>query len=235
MASTDWTALANSLDSSVVRRGVTGGATPPNGGGTFVYGMRSTIVVNGVVAFLTNQTNFAPTPSMKGGSVRGAVRRAPSGGSNGFQPFLYAGGQNSDAAIAAGYILGLTDGDPHRIVLVKGNLVNGCPDVTPGSQGVLRRSTGTFALGSWLHLRLDMRVNANGDTVLSVFQNDLATNPVSAPVWAAVPGLEQIIDDVLGANTGTPPFTEGRLGFGCRFSDTSRTVFFDHLECLRET
>lgn len=234
MASTDFTEFTDTLDSNSVRRGVTGGATPPNGGGTFVFGMRSLLVVNGAVGFFTNQANFAPTPVNKGGSVRGALQRGVSAGATGFQPFLAIGAQGASINLE-GYLLGLTDDDPHRIVLVKGALVNGCPNVAPGSQGVLRRSTGTYALGSWQHLRLDMRVNANGDTVLSVFRNDLTANPVTAPVWAAVPGLEQIIDDVLGANTGSLPFTNGRMGFGARFADTSRRAYFDHIECLRET
>jgi hypothetical protein len=197
--------------------------------------MRSTTIVNGAVALKTNQVNFDPTPANKGMSVRGALRRAVSGGATGFQPFLFAGAQGNDVTSHQGYLLGLTDGDPFRIVLVKGALLNGCPDVAPGSQGVLRRSTGTFAIGSWLHLRLDMRVNQNGDSVLSVFQNVLGSNPVASPVWVAVAGLDQIVDDVLGANTGSAPFTNGRMGFGCRFADTNRTVHFDHLECLRET
>lgn len=235
MSSTDWTDLTNSLSSVDVRRGVTGGATPPNGGGTFVYGMRSLAIVNGVVARKTNQVNFDPTPSNKGGSIRGALQRGVSGGPAGFQPFLFIGAQGNDAAADKAYMIGLTDGDPFKIVLVKGALVNGIPDVAPGAQGVLRRSTASFAIGTWLHLRLDMRVNLTGDVVLSVFRNDLNANAVTSPVWAAVAGLEQIIDDTLGANTGSLPFTEGRMGYGARFADVGRRVYFDHIESIRET
>ncbi len=233
MAQTDWTVLANSIASPDVRRGVTGGTPAPNGGGSFVYGMRSSSVVSGAVALIANQANFAPTPAGKGGSVRGAILRAVSGGTDGCQPMIFNGLQSSDV-FGQGYILGLTEGDPFRIVLVKGRIVDGCPNATPGTSGVLRRSNASFPVGTWLHLRLDQRVNTNGDVVLTVFRNDLAVNPVTAPVWAAVPGMEQIVDDPLGATSGTPGFTEGRLGFGARFSDTSRRCYFDHLEVLRE-
>jgi hypothetical protein len=238
LASTDWSELTGNLSSTDVRRGVTGGHTPPNGGGTFVYGMRSVIVANGTVALFTNQANFAPTPSNKGMSVRGAIKRATSAGEDKFEAYLFAGCQESDVASNA-YALGLTAGNPCRLALVKGPLASGIPDqapgVAPGNVGVLRRSSGNFAIDTWLHLRLDMHVNTNGDTVLSVFQNDLASNPVTAPVWAAVAGLEQVIDDALGANTGTPPYLNGRMGFGARFQDTYRAVYFDHIECIRET
>jgi len=233
MASTDWTELTGVLSSTDVRRGVTGGATPPNGGGTFVYGMRSEQVVVGAVGRFTNQANFAPTPVGKGGSVRGAIQRGISAGADGFQPFLFIGAQGSDI-LSNAYMLGLTDGESGRIALVKGPISSGIPDVAPGTNGVLRRSSSTFAIGAWQHLRLDMRVNANGDTVLTVQRNDLA-NPVGSPVWAAVPGLEQFIDDAIGANSGTVPYPNGRMGYGARFEDVYRRCYFDHLECLRET
>jgi hypothetical protein len=110
MASTDWTEMTGGLSSSDVRRGVTGGVTTPNGGGTFAFGMRSEQVVAGAVAFFTNQANFAPTPVNKGASVRSAILRATSAGSTGFQPFLFVGAQGSDV-LSSAYMLGLTDED----------------------------------------------------------------------------------------------------------------------------
>lgn len=233
MASTDWTDLTDSLSTTDVRRGVTGGASVPNGGGTFVYVMRSLELVTGAVAKFTNQADFAPTPANKGMSVRGALARGVGGGASGFQPFLFAGCQGSLITSNA-YMLGLTDGEESRLALVKGRVVDGIPNVAPGSNGVLRRSIDAFPLGAWQHLRLDQRVNANGDVVLTTYRNDLDANPVTAPVWTPVAGLEQLIDDVAGANTGSLPYTSGRMGFGARFSDVNRRAFFDHLECFRE-
>jgi len=132
-------------------------------------------------------------------------------------------------------LLGLGDGDPHHIVLRKGMLSTGLPDVVPGTQGVLRRSSATFALGTWLHLRLDMVVNQNGDVLLQVFQNDLAAHPIgTAPLWAAVPGMDEFIDDALEVNSGSPAFTSGRAGFGFFTKDVTRRSFFDAVEIYRQ-
>lgn len=233
MATADWTELTDSLSSSDVKRGVTGGITTPSGGGTFAYGMRSTTVVSGAVGLFTNQSNFAPTPTNKGASIKGCILRATSAGADGCSPSLFVGMQTSDV-LGQCYLLGLSEGDPFRIVLAKGRFIDGCPDAAPGTSGVLRRSTQTFPVGTWLHLRLDQRVNPNGDVVLTVYRNNLAVNAVGSPVWVAEPGLEQFIDDALGANSGTLPFTQGRMGFGARFEDTHRRAYWDHLDSARE-
>jgi len=120
-------------------------------------------------------------------------------------------------------------------VLRKGGLSGGLPDIAPGTQGVLRRSTGTFLPATWLHLRLDMVVNLNGDVLLQVFQNDLVAHPLgTAPSWVALPGVDQFIDDALGINSGSQPFTSGRAGFGFFTKDVTRRGFFDQVEVYRQ-
>jgi hypothetical protein len=232
VAETDWTFLNDGLDAATVDRGVTTGIARPPGGGSFLFGMNSLSTAQGVVGLFTNQVNFAPMA--KGGSIRGAVQRGVSGGPLNFAPFLFVGLQGPSVN-DLGYLLGLGDGDPHHIVLRKGVLSAGLPDVPPGTQGVLRRSTATFLPGTWVHLRLDMIVNLNGDVLLQVFQNDLALHPLGgAPSWAAVPGMSEFIDDALGINSGSQPFTSGRAGFGFFTKDVTRRGFFDHLEVLRQ-
>jgi hypothetical protein len=137
-----------------VDRGVTTGIARPSSGGSFGFNSLSTS--QGVVGLFTNQVSFAPMA--KGGSVRGALQRGPSGSPLNFAPFLFVGLQGPSVN-DLGYLLGLGDGDPHHIVLRKGALSGGLPDVAPGTQGVLRRSTATAAAATWLHLRLDMVVN----------------------------------------------------------------------------
>ena len=61
-------------------------------------------------------------------------------------------------------MVGLSDDDPHRIVLRKGSLVTGLPNSDGAS--VIQRSNESFVQSTWLHLRLDMIVNDNGDVVL---------------------------------------------------------------------
>lgn len=240
MAAADWAECAGVLDISTVDRGVTSGIARPSGGGSFLYGFNSRVNTVGAVALHCSLTNFSPTNAMKGGSIRGAVQRGPSGGVAGFSPFLFIGLDAADVN-GNGYILGLQDDDPHRIVLRKGTILNGVPGGTPGTLGILGRSTATYGPGTWLHLRLDMIVNANGDVLLKAYANNLAANAVTTPVWASIAGATSIggttldfIDDALGVNTGTPPYTSGRMGFGFACSEVSRRGYFDQIECLRQ-
>ncbi len=233
MAEVDWSVLASSLSIGTLDRGVTNGIARPSGGGNFVYGFNSLAVTSGAAALLTNQTNFAPTPANKGGSIRGAVKRLPSGGVIGFSPFLFIGGQGSDVTDNA-YLLGLENADPHAIVLRKGKIIEGVPSAAVGASGVLAKSTSTFANDTWLHLRLDMIVNLTGDVLLQAFRSDLVANPVSAPVWVAIPGISTFIDDALGINSGSAPYTSGRMGFGFQSADVARRGAFDHLEAFRQ-
>jgi hypothetical protein len=232
LAETEWTFLNDGLDAATVDRGVTTGIARPPGGGSFVFGFNSLATAQGVVGLFTNQTNFAPMA--KGGSIRGAIQRGVSGGPLNFAPCQFIGLQGPSVN-DLGYLLGLGDGDPHHIVLRKGALSGGLPDIPPGTLGVLRRSTATFLPGSWLHLRLDMVVNLNGDVLLQVFQNDLVAHPLgSAPTWVAIPGMAEFIDDALGINSGSQPFTSGRAGFGFFTKDVTRRGFVDAIETLRQ-
>ena len=234
MAEADWTELTDGLALSAVRKGVTTGVTVPNGGGSFVFGFNSIIVVTGAAALFTNQVNFAPMT--KGTSVRGVIKRGVSGGPTGFAPFLLAGIQGTSVNDSA-YMLGAGDSDPYHLILKKGVIVAGLPDLTPDApnNGILLQSTATFSQDTFHHLRLDMIVNDNGDVLLRVFENDLGANPLGgAPVWVAVGGMVLFTDDTLQVNSGSAPFTSGRGGFGYHTIDVTRRGFFDHLEVFRQ-
>jgi hypothetical protein len=231
MAATDWTFLNDGLDAASVARGVTAGIGRPPGGGSFVYGFNSLGVAKGAVALFANQANFAPMA--KGGSIRGCVQRGPGGGATGFAPFLLLCGQGTSVNDNA-YLLGLSDDDPHRIVLRKGSVAAGIG--AADGPGALTHSSESFAQGTWLHLRLDVVVNTNGDVVLSVFRNDLVRHPVGAAAdWQPVAGMATFIDDALAINSGSKPFTSGRGGFGFAVSDVTRRGFFDQIELARQT
>lgn len=234
MAEADWTELTDGLALAAVRKGVTTGVTPPNGGGSFVFGFNSITVVTGAVALFTNQVNFVPMA--KGASIRGVVKRGVSGGPTGFAPFLLAGIQGTSVNDSA-YLLGPGDSDPYHLVLKKGAIVTGLPDLAPDApnNGILLRSTDTFNQDTYHHLRLDMIVNDNGDVLLRCFENDLAANPLGgAPVWVAIGGMVLFTDDTLQINSGSAPFTSGRGGFGYHTTDVTRRAFLDHLEVLRQ-
>lgn len=232
MAEADWTVLNDSLGAGSVAKGVTAGFTPPSGGGSFVYGFNSLDTSAGAVGLFVNLVDFAPTA--KGASIRACMKRAPSGGPIGFSPMIFVGLQGPSVN-DEGYLLGLADGDPSRICLRKGAIAGGLPDLAPGGSGVLRRSTETVAVDEWVHLRLDMIFNTVGDVRLQVFENDLAANPLGgAPSWVAIPGMSEFVDDALGVNSGSAPFTSGRVGFAFRTSDVTRRAQFDHVEVLRQ-
>jgi hypothetical protein len=237
MASADWTQVPGGLSSGSLLQGVTAGLTPPPGGGSFVYGMASLDVSAGGGALYANAGSFGPMAL--GGSARGAVQRAGGAGNTGFAPFLYVLLQALGFGAQA-YLLGLSDADPHRIVLVKGTLAAGIPAVpvaVPPQQGVLAVSSASFPIGTWLQLRLDAIVNQNGDTVLNCYYNDLTLGgaSVASPTWIAIPGIPQVIDDVLQVNTGSAPLQGGYAGFGMVKSQTTRRALWDEVEIIRQT
>jgi hypothetical protein len=230
MAQSDWSYLNDGLDIATVDRGVTAGIARPPGGGAFLFGFNSLTVAKGAVALFANPPNFVPMA--KGGSIRGCVQRGPGGGPTGFSPFLFLCGQGTSVNDNA-YLLGLSDDEPHRIVLRKGSLVSGVP--ASESPGTLLRSSESFAQGTWLHLRLDVVVNTNGDVVLTAFRNDLTTHPIGEPPdWQPIAGMPTFIDDALAINSGSKALTSGRGGFGFAVRDVTRRGFVDQLELLRQ-
>ena len=238
MAELDFADLNDGLDVSEVDRGVTAGVDKPPGGGNFVFGFNSLVAAAGAVAKkVSPQTGSNFDPLLKGGSIRGVVKRGASPGPIGWAPFLFIGhqGPNPGSVVDLSYMLGIEDAEPFRIVLRKATLDSGIP-LADESNSLWRSSDTTgLAEDKFFHLRLDMVVNLNGDVVLKVFENDLTQQPLGvAPVWQAIGGMADFIDDALGINTGSQPFVSGRMGFGCQFSDASRRAYFDHAEALKQ-
>jgi len=228
MSSADWTDTGDSASSSSILRKVSAGYPLPNGGGTFARGAKSILSGAAAWAQYANITGFAPSAANKGGWISAAIQRGLSSGLTGFSPFLFIClGGTTNASNA--YILGLGDADPSHFILRKGDLATGCPDVAVGLQGVLRRSTNTYDVEEYYHLKLEAVVNGTGDVVLNVYQSNLNSYAVDSPTWAAVTGMAQVIDDAAGINTGSVPYTSGYFGYGFRTDNINRVVFFDHI------
>jgi len=237
MGQADWTVLTDGLDAPSVPRGVTHGIARPNGGGNYVFGFNSVVTTPGAAGYFTNQVDFAPIAgAWKGGSVRGCLQRGPSGGPLDFAPMLYLCLQGTSVN-DDGYILGLSDEDPHRIVLRKGKpsegIAGGAPD-PDGTHHILRRSTATFVSGTWHQLRLDVIANPGGDVILKCFASDLGVAPVTAPSWAAIVGMADFVDDALGVATGTVPVANGYAGFAFQTKNVTRRGWYDHVEVYRQ-
>jgi hypothetical protein len=239
MSSLDWTLVTDSLASPDVMRGVTQGHTPPAGGGDFVFGINSLSLVDGIVAlYATPQppnTDF--NPMTMGGEITGCLQRGVGGGQNGMAAFLFMSHQTTDVGGSC-YMLGLADGNPAHIVLRKGIMQLGLPDEAAnptGSSGILRRSTATYAPGTWVQLRLEVVYNLSGDVVINCYENDLSVNDADAPSWVVVPGMEPFIDDGIGVNTGSVPLVGGRAGKGAQLSENVRRCFFDQITLARQT
>jgi hypothetical protein len=241
MSSQDWQVLSNSLTAGIVKRGSSEAITPPSGGGTHMYGMNSLQAAAGVVGLYYNADDFAPAD--KGGSVRAVIRRVGGARSVGFSPFLFmclSGGSVDDN----GYMLGLEDRDPYRIVLTKGALTNGVQEAAENTY--LRRSSSEYRIadGAVHQIRLDVIVQNNGDVTLKVMENDLNVNDADSPVWEPIGGMSLFVDDVLGVNsyltmglTGSDaePYTGGYMGFGTTFVDqVAVATAFDMLQFRRQ-
>ncbi len=238
MGYADWGELSNSLTTAEIRRGVTGAGgdyAPPPGGGSFVYGWNSVDgTVTGAHGKFVDLTDFNPMTA--GGSIRAALKRIGGAGNTGFSPFLFFGAQSSPPDVNdQAYILGLEDADPYRIVLRKGLISEGVPEADDDNS--LRRSSDQFQVGDdiWIHLRLDVIAQPNGDVTLQVFRNAFTGgHDVQNQSWAAIDGMAEITDDVLAALTGSEPLVGGFSGYGFRIAESiSRRAAADHIELLR--
>lgn len=236
MAESDFSLFGASA--AEIRRGVTAGFTPPNGGGNFVFGFNSQVSDAVACGLYYNAAIFSPMKNdagnPTGGSVRAAIKRGVSTTSTNYAAgiFLCLQGGSAPSESDTGYILGLADNDPSEIVLAK---VAPNAGLDPTAATALRVSSATYTWDTWLQLRLDAIVNPNGDTVLKCFQNDLDTNAVTAPVWAAITGMNDFVDDGLGINSGSNPLAGGWAGFYFYSNQSESRGFFDSFEVHRQS
>jgi hypothetical protein len=242
MAENDWAAITggSALGAGSVARGVSNAFLEPPHSGTndYVFGFRSLDASSGVAGYVCDLANFKPIGggSDKGGSIRAAMKRYSA--QDGFAPFM--GLIPGTDPTAAGYFLGLTEGaTSYKLALKKGNPASGL-DATEST--ILRSSTASFTdsgdtAAAWFQVRLDVLVNPNGDVVLSVKQNDLASYDVDNPTWAAVTGMDDYIDDAVGILTGSAPIVNSFYVMYGHYTAASQGAvsLFDHIEVYRQT
>jgi hypothetical protein len=232
MAQNDLVEVTGNASTASILRGVSSSYPTAPGAGSNCFAFESQDNGTGVVALYFTMVGCNPT-SM-GAQISAALQRGPSAGLISFAPFVFCALTNPNAEGVA-YILGLGDSDPSHIVLRKGDLASGLPDLAPGTQGVLARSTATYPAETWYHLQLEVVLNSNGEVVICCYANDLTVNTVSSPVWLPIPGLASFIDDPLGVNSGSPPLTAGRMGIGFHSSDVARVGLIDYVVPLAQS
>lgn len=247
MARDDWSVLSGSADGtgwggSTILRDATFGVDPPNGGSPGVFGINSREPVDACVGIYTTLATFSPTPS--GARIEGCIQRGVSGGPQGFSQFLFGNLSGSNVA-DVGYLLGIEDQTPGRIVLVKGSPNVGIPNDGLNTK-VLRTSSETISQGKWIHLRMDLIVQGSGDVVIRCYQNDVEAHPLDIPSsWVWVPIVFDdgwssqfedgyFIDDVVGVNSGSVPIQAGFAGFASKLTEAARRSYFDNLQITKQ-
>jgi len=235
---TDWTFFGASAAS--IKRGATAGITPPRSQGTnlFTLGFHSQVTSVDAVGLYKNGANFAPLKDDLGAAtgcvVEGVLYR---GGTTltGYSVGLF-GCLQAATKTDVGYLLGLSDNSPHEIVLAKTTIGAG---LDPTAVTVLRKSAATYQAGTWIHARLEVIVNPNGDVVLKVKQHDIETGYAddTSPTWASITGMADFIDDALGINaqaTGyTTPLAGGYGGAFFQAEGNGRIGAMDRLRVAR--
>lgn len=227
MAESDFTALTSSLAGSIVDRGVSNGFTPPNGGGSWVYGFHSLQPDEGATAlyYSTDPGDFAP--AAKAARISCAMRRLVGVDAT---PFLFVSLEGNTIG-DSGYLIGLAhDESPARLIVVKGPPNTGLPLANQ-----IVQSSATYQVTDWLHIQVDIIRQPSDDVLISVWENaDLASDPVDTPSFVLVPGMEAFVDDNLGINSGSQPFLGGYCGFGYYTKSTGRYALVDYFKFARQ-
>jgi hypothetical protein len=227
MATGDWTTVSGAMAiGSDVAAGMTSGVDKPNGGGAYCYVARS---LAGAGVFALRATPASPNtgfdPMAKGGEISAALKA-----SSGAAPFLFFALQAPTVGATA-YTIGL---DPTGRIRFAKTALDG------SSASVSVTGTRVYAPGTWVHLRLEVVANTNGDVIVNAGESDLAAHPVDAPSWTPVEGFSPIggplpspllvlVDDVAAVNSGSLPLVGGRAGFGARFSTKDQRAGFDQI------
>lgn len=229
MAEADWTPLAGNLSPEEISWGKTTSAEYGIIDGSACLGFHSLQPTVGwpAVGFTglrLNVTGFNPILNHKGGSILALVKKhSPMTGG---APVLFMAG-GTDARAAEGYMLGLTEEWPYKIILARGLLSNGLSE----EKEHIAVSNAAYDTPDWLHLSLEVCVNTQNDLVISVLAYKGGIG-----VLVPVPGIDPFVDDNIGRKFGTAPlFGDFYVGFGHYNSgQAGRVSLFDYIEVNRQ-
>lgn len=236
MAEIDWALVDGSAAEGVITHKSSPGFPKPPGVAAGAAGCSYAFVsrVDGpnAVAKYLNLPGWAPGPSKKGGSMSGAML-VPST-STGASIFLFCAlartpgdppPEPPPVMSSIAYMLGMTA--TGRVILRKGRLDEGLPDVEPGTQGVLARSTEVFT--GFKHLKLEVsitNIHWKGEAVLHAHSSDIPSWGMLNPAWEQIAGMPMMIDDLLGIHTGSLPLVGGGYtGFGFHATAAGKVAY----------
>lgn len=228
MGSADWTSPVNELAAGDVVRNVTMmliGSGEIDG--SFVYGFRAITDEAGFAGKLCNVAGFNPiTAALKLGTIRAMMRKHTS--LDGYSAMVFFA-NGSDVETAEGYMLGISEGTTPNLILKRGLLNSGLSQ----SGSYLRKSTTPVSCATWYDVKLEAVYNPQGDIVLNCWINE---GTIASPVWAAIPGMAQVIDDSLGYLSGDePPTGNFYPGFGMHVNAESGAVaLFDYVQISKQ-
>lgn len=232
MAAADWSEVSGSASSVGmlgVSRAASRGFPRPGGGDSSCHMMRSWHP--NVFAALharpqAPNTNF--NPLLKGADIRGALCAYRGA----CRPFLFAAatGQTGDSVAYVAGLVPVAGTGSHRLVVCRGVLSRGPRLETDGYTEVM--NTGVpVPVGTWIHLRLEVRVNGDGSIDLTVLVS--TTGDVTRPRWEQPGGaggrpVEEHEDPGIA-------LVGGWGGFGCVFDEAGAVSLHDHLELIKQT
>jgi hypothetical protein len=205
------------------------------GGSDYFYAFNSSTstILGGMGKFYDNA---GAGDFLLGSSISGALVRRASAGSTGYSVFLFTCLGGSDTAVSTtdqAYMLGLSNASPSHIVLAKTTPATGIPDGSPGTLGILAKSTDVVDLNEWVHLKLEVIAQSNGDVVINCYRSTEDLD--AAPDWQPIEGLDSFVDDVTKINSGTDPLTAGRPGFAFSYLAPNRVAAAGNFQVTRQT
>ncbi len=224
MAEADWKLMTGSPDTTQVSFGKTDDGAFSIPGGDFALGFHSLEPVVGLSGLLYTWPSLHPISGHFGGVINASLRKfnAQAGGS----PVLFFA-TGTDVTSAEGYMLGLTEEWPPRIALRKGLLSAG---LSTDNTELLGLSERAFLATDWIELFFTMAVNQQGDLTLTTRYACPPT--VGLGPYTTDPGLPNVIDDILGLGTGSPPL-EGDFYVGVghyNSGQSGRVSLFDWID-----
>ena len=249
MAKADWKNLTNISSDSIMKRGVTTSVISYDLG-NYTFLVHPTTGDNLNFAMEVDKTNF--TPCAFGSMIDGGMKRVDNF-TNGATPFFFVTADNEDFENAEGYMIGLSNGRPYKVIVAKGRLKNGILSraevlerTSGGSNYLIEEADNYYEIlmeslddlgvegDDWQIMKLEAIVNSGVDVVIRAKKGEYDTG-TGVYTWTDYDlsfGSNPYVDSIVGA-THTP-YQNGYVGLGVVSSEAGARVVFDGIEIVRQ-